>query len=379
MAALAENRVLVRERDDSAKPVCEQSPNNGIVPEWVAETQTLIGCGPPSAANRILIVDPVSCVACPPDGVGEIWVFGPTVAQGYWNRPQESKETFGATLADTGEGPFMRTGDLGFWRDGNLYVTGRIKDVIIQKGVNIYPHDLEHTVERCHPAMRPGRGAAFSVEVGDHERVVVLQEVERSYVRAIDVDEVVGAIRRSVFAEHDVSVHAVVLIRPASILKTSSGKIQRRACKQAYLNDELKVVAQWKADEETIGTSVLFEELCDLSPLDRAERLTSYLRDVLSEHLACAPEEIGHRDRLVELGIESTSAVEISIQLHEELGPAVTSTVIFDYPTLEALADYLDGELFPEVESEPATETVRRQLSDLAPDDIAELLAEELS
>ncbi|MDA1014163.1 MAG: AMP-binding protein, partial [Planctomycetota bacterium] len=322
IAGLAENRVVERE------PTTHDSR-----PEWASPTQTLIGCGPPSGTNRVLIVDPETRILCSPDGVGEIWMSGPTIAQGYWNRPQESQETFGATLADTGEGPFMRTGDLGFWRNGHLFVTGRIKDVIIQNGVNVYPQDIEHTVERSHVAIRPSTGAAFSVEVGDQERVVLVQEVERSHVRTMNVDEVIGAIRRSVFAEHDISLYAVALVRPASILKTSSGKIQRRACKQAFVNGDLRIVAQWQADSAAAENLELVEELAGLNATDRLARMIAYLRQLLSGHLNCRPEEIGLRDRLVELGIESTSAVEISIQLHEDLGPAVTSTVIFDYPT----------------------------------------------
>lgn len=371
--ALAENRVALAGSVDESDS--ENRTEVSAVKRPSETGITLVGCGPASGSNRVLIVDPDTRIACPSDGVGEIWMSGPTIAQGYWNRPQESQETFGATLADTGEGPFMRTGDLGFWRDGHLYVTGRIKDVIIQNGVNVYPQDIEYTVERSHVAMRVSSGATFSLEVGEQERVVLVQEVERSHVRTMNSEEVIGAIRRSVFAEHDISLYAVALVRPASILKTSSGKIQRRACKQAFVNGDLKIVAQWQADTAATDNLELVEELAGLAATDRRERLIAYLRDLLAEHINCQPKEIGLRDRLVELGIDSTSAVEISIQLHEDLGPAVTSTVIFDYPTLEALAEYLDGELFHAEVPEPVGAAA---MDDLSAGDLADLLAEEL-
>jgi len=219
--------------------------------------RTLVGCGEAMPDTRIVIVEPELLTACAPDAVGEIWVSGPTVAAGYWNRPEETECVFAAHLADTGEGPFLRTGDLGFLKDGELFVTGRLKDLIIIGGRNLYPHDIELTVQQSHPAIRPGCCAAFSVEVADEERLIVLAEVERRYQPArhrpggeprahpnghppLDVEAVVRAIRRAVAQEHDVRVHAVVLLRAGSIPKTPSGKLQRRACQSSFLNESLE-------------------------------------------------------------------------------------------------------------------------------------------
>lgn len=201
--------------------------------------QTLVGCGHPMPAHRIIIVDPATRTECPADQVGEIWVSGPSVAGGYWNRPEESERTFRATLADSGEGPFLRTGDLGSLRDGEVFITGRLKDVIIIRGQNHYPQDIELTVERSHPSLRPTCSAAFSIEVADGERLVVVQEVE--YRQQPDPDAIVGLIRQAVAEEHGVQVHDVILLRPGTILKTSSGKIQRWACRAAYLAGRLQV------------------------------------------------------------------------------------------------------------------------------------------
>ena len=149
-------------------------------PDTQGNVRTLVGCGHAMPDTRIVIVDPESRTPCAPDVVGEIWVSGPTIAHGYWNRSQETEYTFQAYLANTGDGPFLRTGDLGFLRDGELFVTGRLKDLIIIDGRNVYPQDIELTVEQSHPAMRPGCCAAFSVDFNE-ERLIVAAEVERRY------------------------------------------------------------------------------------------------------------------------------------------------------------------------------------------------------
>ena len=145
----------------------------------------------------VAIVHPEARTRCPVDGVGEIWVTGPSVAQGYWGRPEATERSFRATLADTGEGPFLRTGDLGFLHDGELFITGRLKDLIIIRGRNVYPQDIEWTVERCHPALRLESGAAFSVEAGGEERLVVVHEVERQ-AKGEGVAAILQAIRQAV-------------------------------------------------------------------------------------------------------------------------------------------------------------------------------------
>lgn len=212
------------------------------------QAATLVGCGPAMGRTQLLIVDPVSLRRSPANQVGEIWISGPSVAQGYWNRNEETRRTFQAHLTDTGEGPFLRTGDLGFLMDGELIVTGRIKDVIIVRGQNVYPQDIEFTVEQCHPALRKNSGAAFGVDIMGEERLVLVQEVNRSDVRSLDGDRVVGAIREAVMDHHAVPLHAVLLLRTASIPKTSSGKIQRHACRNGFLEQTLHIVAEWREE-----------------------------------------------------------------------------------------------------------------------------------
>lgn len=209
------------------------------------DARQLVGCGERSARVDVRIVDPACSVALPAGQIGEIWVAGPSVAQGYWRQAEATRTTFQATLADTGEGPFLRTGDLGFIADNQLYITGRLKDLIIIRGRNHYPQDIEATVAASHAALRNDGGAVFSLDVAGDERLVVVQEIERAHLRHLEPAEIVKAIRAAVTQVHDLQVQAIYLLRPMSIPKTSSGKLQRQRCRQMLLANELAVIAEW--------------------------------------------------------------------------------------------------------------------------------------
>ncbi|HEY9857225.1 MAG TPA: fatty acyl-AMP ligase [Stenomitos sp.] len=268
---LAEGTVFVTCQKIGPRPtmieVSESLLSQGrVAPPLTAEdTKRLVGNGTTWHDQHLLIVDPETGCECPPDRVGEIWLSGPSVARGYWNRPEATAQTFGAHVADTGAGPYLRTGDLGFLKDGDLFITGRLKDLIIIRGRNHYPQDIERTMEEAHPSVRPGCTAAFSVEVAGEERLVVVAEVERRYqsersiqtegnLRAMEdrldsfelassrlaAEEVLGVIRQAVAEQHELMPHEVVLIQATSIPKTSSGKIQRSACRALYLEGSLK-------------------------------------------------------------------------------------------------------------------------------------------
>lgn len=206
-------------------------------------TQVIVGCGLVAPEQKVLIVDPESFTECAPDKVGEIWVAGPSVAQGYWNQAEETSRTFNAYLSDTGEGPFLRTGDLGFLHQGNLCVTGRLKDLIIIRGHNYYPQDIELIVERSHRAVQGGAGAAFSVDVAGTEQLVVALELDRHY-RNDDLKEVVRSINQAVAEQYDLRLHEVVLLKPGSLPKTSSGKVQRHMCRAKFLAQTLERVTR---------------------------------------------------------------------------------------------------------------------------------------
>lgn len=247
---MAETTLIVSGGEKKATPVVCQVDKLALEQNQIKiteeeESRQIIGCGKSLSGLQIAIADPRSSIALPDNRVGEIWVSGFSVAQGYWNQSGETQETFNGYLADTGEGPFLRTGDLGFLQNGELFVTGRIKDTIIIRGQNYYPQDIELTVAQSHPALRPYCGAAFAIDLEGSERLIIVQELERSYLRKLDVTEVVESIRQAVTAEHNLSIYATVLVKTGSIPKTSSGKIQRHGCKAGFLTGTLNVVEDW--------------------------------------------------------------------------------------------------------------------------------------
>ncbi|MEM6599611.1 MAG: fatty acyl-AMP ligase, partial [Cyanobacteria bacterium P01_C01_bin.69] len=238
-----------------------------------SDVQRVVGCGQSVPGQSVIVVDTERLSPCSNGQIGEIWVSGRSVAQGYWNQPQETAACFQASLTDSDgkslQGPFMRTGDLGFLDKCELFVTGRLKDLLIIRGQNHYPQDLELTVARSHLALRPNAGAAFSIDLNREERLVIVHEVVRGYLRSLSVEEVLRCIRQAVTAEHSLEVYAIALVKTGSIPKTSSGKIRRFACKRAFLKGELNVVADWsrnprqKASFQTLQSQIetIFQEI----------------------------------------------------------------------------------------------------------------------
>jgi len=191
------------------------------------------GSGKPPGNLDVICVDPQTSLR---SQTGEIWVRGASVAQGYWGQNELTRQTFGARVADTGDGPYLRTGDLGFFREGELCISGRSKDTLIVRGCKHHPQDLEHTVERSHPALRPAACAVFAL---DDSRLVVAQEVSREHSRRLDAKDVIGEIRAAVSAAHGLGVDTVVLLLQGGLPKTSSGKVRRSACRDAFLDGSL--------------------------------------------------------------------------------------------------------------------------------------------
>lgn len=202
----------------------------------------LVSCGHGRVGQRVVIADPLTLTPCADGDIGEIWIAGANVAHGYWRRPKETTAVFQAHLRDTGEGPFMRTGDLGFILRGELFVTGRLHDLLIIRGRNYYPHDIESTAARAHQALRVGCGAAFTVDHAGDPRLVVAHEVERT-VGAPDAKKIAEDVRQAVAAEHDLNVAIVLLLKTGTIPRTSSGKIRRSACKTGFLQEALSLMA----------------------------------------------------------------------------------------------------------------------------------------
>lgn len=204
------------------------------------DSRRLVSCGHPWMDQEVQIVDPELCVRSENGQIGEIWVKGAAVADGYWRRPEETERTFRARLRDTGDGPYLRTGDLGFLQDGQLFVTGRLKDLLIVHGRNHYPHDIEETVQSVHPGLRRGCGAVFEISHEGAPLLVVVQEVERN-CRTLDPQRVIGDVRQAVAERHELHLHDLRLLEYGSIPKTTSGKVRRHACQLAYKSDKLHI------------------------------------------------------------------------------------------------------------------------------------------
>jgi acyl-CoA synthetase (AMP-forming)/AMP-acid ligase II/acyl carrier protein len=361
-------------------------------------TRRLVGCGQAMPDHTLVLVDPATNSVCGPDQVGEILIQGPSVAAGYWNRAEETADEFGARVPGH-EGRFLRTGDLGFIHDGELYVTGRLKDVIIIRGRNHYPQDVEQSAEAAHPALL--MGAAFALENEGGERLVIVNQVDRQF-RDANWDQVVQAIRRAVVEHHEIDPYAVVLIRQTSLPITSSGKVQRTLCRQQYEAGELRVVHSWTnpaatgaATNQTGQTVRLGGEGVSWSrpqqkgsarrrrpagsvELDRAtERIEAWMLDWLMTRLGLTPEDVSRDRPFAEYGVDSLTAVELSHELEQQFSVPLPPIVAWNYPTPAALARFLAEETLGVKRDEPA-ESMRAAngTNGAEEDDLAALLAE---
>ncbi len=245
---MAEATVLISAGRRGAGPILRTVSRDGLrkhraaAPHDAGDAHTVVGCGRALAGERIAIVDPASLKRLGTGEIGEVWVAGPNVARGYWCNPAASEAAFGVQIDGEVDWQWLRTGDLGFLdAAGELFITGRIKEVVIIRGVNHYPQDIEHTVQTCDPALSRHGGAAFTIlDERAAEKLVVVQEVERSARNRISADALIGRIREAIVAEHDIVPHEIVLLRPGALPKTTSGKIQRALARQQWLEETLE-------------------------------------------------------------------------------------------------------------------------------------------
>jgi amino acid adenylation domain-containing protein len=320
---LAEATLIVSGGKKSAPPITETfrveelGANRAAVVSRVDEEggRTLVGSGSPLGDQQVIIADPETLTKRAPGRVGEIWVSGRSVAQGYWGNEEETGRTFRAYLVDTSEGPFLRTGDLGFLHGGELFVTGRLKDLIIIRGRNHYPQDIEATVESCYEALRSAPGAAFSVGEGGEERLVVVQEV--AHRRQADLGEVIESIRHAISEEHELQAHAVVLIKPGTIPKTSSGKIQRHVARADYLAGSLQVLAETR---ETDGPEKdAGGEGGGPAGSGEAGGVEEWLRAELAAILGLSPSALNVHHPIARYGLDSLHAIEFAHRIESAL------------------------------------------------------------
>ncbi|HEY0734645.1 MAG TPA: amino acid adenylation domain-containing protein, partial [Herpetosiphonaceae bacterium] len=327
---LAETTLRVSGGSPAAPPIVTAFAGDELEHRRVVErgadqpgARSLVGCGQVLGDQRVVVVDPETGAACRPGTIGEIWVSGSSVAQGYWNRPEASAQTFGARLP-SGDGPFLRTGDLGFFHAGELFIAGRLKDLIIIRGRNYYPQDIELTVERSHSALRAGATAAFAVEIAGEERLIVAQEVERQH-RAADLDAVAAAIRQAISEQHELQTHAILLLKPGSLPKTSSGKIQRHLCRLRFLDGELDALHQSTIAELPANPAPSLDRATLLAaPLDqRRSLIEAYLRDLTAQTVGVAPDALVLEQPLSSFGIDSLAAVELQHRVEIDLGVTI--------------------------------------------------------
>jgi acyl-CoA synthetase (AMP-forming)/AMP-acid ligase II len=279
--------------------------HNRIVPvkDNDPDAKYLVGVGYPWLDTKVKIVNPDTLQLCIENEVGEIWVSGSVVTAGYWDKKDQTEKTFSAHINDDTSVSYLRTGDLGFFHKGELYISGRLKDMIIIYGRNYYPQDIEYLAESSHAALRSNASAAFSVDTEDEEKLVIVAEVERTAIRSLNVAEVCESIRQKIAEELELEVYAIQLLRTASILKTSSGKIQHKACKQGFLAKTLEVV----------GESVLENSTAAEATGNSAElvKIQAWLIDWIHTRLKIPMERIDMSKQISAYGLSSMKAVKL--------------------------------------------------------------------
>lgn len=302
---------------------------------WAQDGARWVSSGRPWLDTRVVIVDPDRQTRLTDGAVGEIWIAGGSVAAGYWRRTDETVATFGARTSD-GDGPFLRTGDLGFQRDGELCVTGRLKDLIISRGRNVYPQDVEYSAGTAHPALSPDATAAFGIDSEETgtDALVVVCEVAREHLARLDAEAVVEAVRAQVSTDHDLDPAVIVLLRTLGLPKTSSGKTQRRLCRTQWEAGQLTVLHEWRRPVP-VPTSVPVAETSDA--------VRAWLVAQMAALSGVDAARIDVDAPFARYGIDSQQAVELSGRLAEWLQRPLAATLAYDYPTIDALASHLGG------------------------------------
>jgi acyl-CoA synthetase (AMP-forming)/AMP-acid ligase II/acyl carrier protein len=368
-------------------------------PESENEKMQIVSCGVAGKDTLLRILDPVTHQPCDDNQVGEIQVQSASVAAGYWNDPVRTDEVFSFPAHRNGSPSTqasLRTGDLGFLRDGHLFVTGRLKDLIIIGGQNHYPQDIERSVSQSHPRLAEALSATFSVDDGESvgsesagkgpERLIVVHEVPRG-TSDKELEDILRAIRMAIAQSHDLAVHEIVLIRAATLPRTSSGKVQRRLCRQLYVDGELNTILNWRHTDAL--DPALFPEISELlEPPQNPARiqkaiestLLAWLKDHL-DHVESADSEIHSDQSFGELGVDSLLAVELSQQLERWLGVRLSPVAAWSYPTPETLAKHLcslvvinEADEVPESPLDNGYAELVDQISGMDEDEVAELL-----
>lgn len=355
-------RALYLDREELTQKRVVRFKSNGSIPS-PARAKTLVSCGRVLGGQEVLIVDAATQKPCASGEIGEVWVRGDSVATGYWQQTPEDCPTFAATL-DHGENGFMRTGDLGFIDEEpgtpELYVTGRTKDVIIIRGRNHYPQDIERTAQEAHAAI--DMGTAFSVEADGGEQLVVVHQVHREHRRG-NLDEALQAVRAAIVEQHEINPQAIVLIKPASLPLTTSGKVQRSRCRELYEAGDLNILAQWEQRKTEVFAEDSLESPLTISPTasaplpdfldaattmeisDLAAAVERWMLALLATKVENSTATISGDTPFSELGIDSMTSIELSLEFEQALGLQLPPDAAWSYPTPATLSQFLAEQL----------------------------------
>lgn len=320
--------------------------------------QDLVACGAPVKDTELAIVDPKSARSLDEDVIGEIWVRGGGVTEGYWNESTDQipgdSERFGARL-EGGRSGFFRTGDLGFVHDGQLFVTGRLKELVILRGRNLFPQDIERTVRQCIrqvmidaddavDATTFGNTAAFAVPASRSETLAIVAELPRDF-REVDLIELIRQMRRRVIDEHEVDPHHILLVRLASVPLTTSGKIRRGACRELFLADSFKTIHRWGratfSEQSPIPFPMLSVEPSSADVDNVRDAIAAWMAEWLIARAGVSPDEFCPGKPLGEYGLDSLTAVELSGETEDWTGVTLTPEVAVENPSVAALSDYI--------------------------------------
>lgn len=307
-----------------------------VRPATAGDRLRLVASGSPASGQTVRIVDADTLAPCDDRRVGEIWVSGDSVATAYWNKPEESRGTFDARVSGD-DRRYLRTGDLGFIDDGQLFVTGRLKDLIILGGRNYYPQDLELAAERSHPSLRPGHAAAFALNGsdGDGERLALALEVTRHH-RESENEAVFSAVRRALAEREGVLPDVIVLVRQNGIPRTSSGKVQRRATRSMLLENTLDCIG--RSDEPV-------DDIADVlgTAADASAPLEAWLRRWVADELQIDVRSVDATASVREYGLDSVAAVRLVTELEQVLGHRVDVSLLWRESSIRSLSKALDA------------------------------------
>lgn len=309
------------------------------------ESYPLVSSGHTWFDDQLIIVDPEIREQKAEGMVGEIWLRSPCVGQGYWRKEELNEEIFNARIASTGEGPYLRTGDLGFVHGSDVFITGRQKDLIIISGRNYYPQDIEHAVFKSVSAFSEHCAAAFTVPIKDGEGIVVVQEIKRSELKKFNASEAIRACSESVAAEMELPLHDIVLVKPANVAKTSSGKIQRAVNRQMYLDNQFESIASMRelSEKSAIANDKNSQQISPSIPAISfdAEQLIQWMRENIAEALNKSASQIDIDANFFSLGLNSAVSVSFIAELSERINRELSPIVIFDYPSIRKLVDHI--------------------------------------